>query len=150
MTEEKYFNIDLLIEQLPQSADKIDNFQIKSVDLVNCAKYLKDKKRFDILLSVTGMDNKEDFAALYHFYSTFDYKNIILKVKIDKINPEIESLSSVYSSANWHEREVYDLLGIKFSNHPDLRRILLPDSWQGHPLRKDYKMSDTRLAWNER
>jgi NADH-quinone oxidoreductase subunit C len=68
-----------------------------------------------------------------------------LKCRLRGEDPVIESVTSVWSGANWYEREVFDLFGIKFLNHPDLRRILMPDEWEGHPLRKDYPVTGTRI-----
>jgi len=68
-----------------------------------------------------------------------------LKCRLSGQNPEIDSVTSVWRGANWYEREVFDLFGIRFRNHPDLRRIMLPDDWQGHPLRKDYPVTGSRV-----
>jgi NADH-quinone oxidoreductase subunit C len=103
-----------------------------------------------MLLSVTGTDKADCFEVVYLLFSTVFNKELTLKVKLDKESPCVESLSGIYSAADWHERETYDLLGIKFNNHPNLERILLPKDWIGHPLRKDYVNKDTRLSWNER
>ncbi len=68
-----------------------------------------------------------------------------LKCRLPGVNPEIESVTSVWRSANWYERETFDLFGIRFLNHPDLRRIMMPDDWEGHPLRKDYPVTGSRV-----
>jgi NADH-quinone oxidoreductase subunit C len=68
--------------------------------------------------------------------------SIMLKVVIPRDNPVIRSVASIWKTANWHEREIFDLFGVQFQNHPDLRRILLPADWDGHPLRKDYKQQE--------
>ena len=75
---------------------------------------------------------------LYHLYSIPHDIHLALKVELDRTKPEVDSVTEIWKTADWHEREAYDLLGIHFKNHPDLRRILLPDDWEGHPLRKDY------------
>jgi NADH-quinone oxidoreductase subunit C len=100
---------------------------------------------FDYLSCITGIDNgpeKGTMEVLYHFYSIpFDH-HFILRIEIRRdVNAldEIPSLTEIWKTADWHEREIYDMLGIKFSGHPDLRRILLPADWEGFPLRKDYK-----------
>jgi NADH-quinone oxidoreductase subunit C len=96
---------------------------------------------FNALQVISGVDYVEHLEVCYMF-AHFDIENpreVILKVKLtDRVNPEVESIQGVYAAANFQEREVYDMFGIKFSNHPDLRRILCPDDWQGFPLRKDY------------
>jgi NADH-quinone oxidoreductase subunit C len=104
------------------------------------------KTYFDFLACLTGVDyGKESsrFGVVYHL-SSIPYQTQIT-LKISKENnrdlnelPTFESVSAVYKTAEWHEREAYDLVGIFFENHPDLRRILLPDDWEGYPLRKDY------------
>jgi len=93
----------------------------------------------DLLVSLTGMDWGTDLGTVYHLRSTEFNHMLVVKTKVsDRENPEIDSLCPVYKSAEFHEREVYDLLGIKFRGHPDLRRLFLDSTW-GFPLRKDYK-----------
>lgn len=97
---------------------------------------------FDMLSCVTGVDNgteAETMEVLYHLYSIPFDQSIVLKVVLPRENPELESVTSIWKTANWLEREVYDMFGIQFKNHPDLRRILMPADWKGYPLRKDYK-----------
>ncbi len=103
-------------------------------------KYLKDDKdlKLDHLRCLSGVDNKDNFSVVYHLYSySFDHA-VCIKAQITKDEPSIETVSDLWGVANWHEREVFDLFGITFKNHPDLTRILLPEDWVGHPLRKDY------------
>jgi len=91
---------------------------------------------------LTGLDNgveKSTMEVLYHLYSIPYNHNIVMKVETDRGNPIVDTVSSVWRTADWHEREAYDMFGIKFNNHPDLRRILLPADWEGFPLRKDYQ-----------
>jgi NADH-quinone oxidoreductase subunit C len=105
-----------------------------------------EKTYFDFLSCITGIDNgieKGTMEVLYHLYSIPYHHHLVLRVVVErnKANeplPKVPSVSHIWAAANWHERETYDLLGIEFSNHPDLRRILLPADWQGYPLRKDY------------
>lgn len=93
---------------------------------------------FDNLHCLTAVDRKDKIELVYIFYSFKTRQQIILKVFLSPDKPEIESLTKFYKSADWFEREVYDLFGVKFLNHPNLRRILNPDDWSGYPLRKDY------------
>ena len=101
---------------------------------------------FDYLACLTGIDQGPvagTMEVVYHLYSmTYEF-GLALYVDLPRDAPELPSVSSVWQAANWHERETYDLLGIRFLGHPDLRRLLLPDDWQGHPLRKDYQTPDT-------
>ncbi|MDD3013894.1 MAG: NADH-quinone oxidoreductase subunit C [Candidatus Gastranaerophilales bacterium] len=145
-------NNDLYIKPQKHTSDGIEVLEIGADILVEVASFLKTNANtnFDVLFSVSGVDVGDKFVIVYHLYSSAFKNNVILKVWLDRNNPEIDSLSHIYSAANWHERETFDLFGIKFRNHPDLKRILLPDDWVGHPLRKDYVMNDSRLAWNER
>ncbi len=105
------------------------------------------KEEFDILYSLTVVDYSPDFELNYIFSN---YKNadiLIVKVNITEKDFKIDSITDVFSSANWEEREAYDLFGIQFNGHPDLRRILLPEDWPGHPLRKDFKVDDEIRNW---
>ena len=100
-----------------------------------------DKTYFDSLSCLTGLDNGPEantMEVIYHLYSIPHDLHLALKVILKRERPEIDSVASIWKTAGWHEREAYDLLGITFRNHPDLRRILLPADWEGHPLKKDY------------
>jgi len=97
---------------------------------------------FDYLRLVTGVDRVDWMEAVYHLHSYAHDHQAILKVKLDRADPAVASLADLWPAADWHERETFDLLGIRFDGHPNLRRILLPEDWQGHPLRKDYKQPD--------
>jgi len=97
---------------------------------------------FDMLSCITGVDNGPEavtMEVIYHLYSIPFNHSLALKVILPRENLELESVVSIWKSANWLEREVYDMFGISFKNHPDLRRILMPADWKGYPLRKDYK-----------
>lgn len=98
--------------------------------------------QFDSLVLLSGVDEVKAnlLSVYYHIESTSIKHKIVLKVVTDRSNPEVNSVTSVWKCADWHEREAYDMYGIKFSNHPDLRRILMPYDWEaGYPLRKDYE-----------
>ena len=100
-----------------------------------------EKTYFDSLSCLTGIDNGPEantMEVVYNLYSIPYNLHLALKVSIEREKPEVESVSPVWKTADWHEREAYDLVGIAFKNHPDLRRILLPADWEGYPLRKDY------------
>ncbi|MGC8742486.1 MAG: NADH-quinone oxidoreductase subunit C [Verrucomicrobiia bacterium] len=118
---------------------KLPAFRIPAKSIHSACKKLKENG-FDFLLFVTAVDypqeNKIEMVYMIGNYS--DQRQLALVADIDRANPEIETVCDIWAGANWHEREVYDLFGVKFINHPFLRRILLDDTWEGHPLRKDY------------
>lgn len=140
------------VKALEQTADGTEVIAVAADSLVEVACFLKENTEtsFDVLLSVYGTDKIEHFEVVYHLYSTKHNNSLLLKVALEKSNPQVESLACVHESANWHERETYDLFGVEFLNHPNMERLLLPSGWKGHPLRKDYVNDDERLVWNER
>lgn len=105
---------------------------------------LKTKHDFNMLADLCGADRgpEEDprFEVNYHLFSTRHYNRLRLKVLLSDDDPKVKSVVSVWKTANWHERETYDLVGVIFEGHPDLRRILLPSDFDGHALRKDYPL----------
>jgi NADH-quinone oxidoreductase subunit C len=112
---------------------------IKKEDLLKVAVKVNEMG-FDNLSLITGIDYTDRFEVVYNFLSYSKKQSLVLKVVLDHTNPELVSLSSIWKVADWLERETYDLVGIKFTGHPNLKRILLPEGWMGHPLRKDYDM----------
>ena len=97
---------------------------------------------FDSLMCLSGVDlnaKDEDFTIVYHLYAMKHQHSVVLKTTVPKTDPHLPTVSHIWKTADWHEREAYDLYGIHFQGHNDLRRILLPDDWEGYPLRKDYK-----------
>jgi NADH-quinone oxidoreductase subunit C len=107
------------------------------------AKQLKESKElaFDFLFNLTGVDNGDNLGVVYHLDSTTFHHVVVVKVSTNRQNPEIPTVSDIWRTAEFHEREAFDFLGIIFKNHPDLRRIFLDDDWKGYPLRKDYDPS---------
>ncbi len=107
--------------------------------------YLRDDERlrFDYLSCLSGVDyNNGKLGVVYHLTSMPLRHKIVLKAFCTKENPHVQSVTEVWGTANWHEREAFDLIGVIFDGHPDPRRILLPYDWEGHPLRKDYKVPE--------
>ena len=98
-----------------------------------------DEMLFDYMVILSGMDYKDSLGVVYHLYSFRHKHRIVLKVILDRENPRVPSVENIWKSANWHEREAWDMYGIVFENHPNLIRILTPYDWEDHPLRKDYK-----------
>ena len=113
---------------------------VPSSKLYSLAKQLREREevRFDFLFCLSGVDYGQDLGVVYHLRSTVYEHVIVLKARTpDREHPQLDSVVDIWNTAEFHEREVYDLLGIKFANHPDLRRLFLDNSW-GFPLRKDY------------
>ncbi len=113
---------------------------IKKEDMLKVAAKVKEMG-FNHLSVITGIDYVDRFEVIYNFFSYGKKENLVLKVILDHEAPEVESLASLWKGADWLERETYDLVGVRFTGHPNLTRILLPEGWKGHPLRKDYDMN---------
>ena len=117
------------------------NVLIDAKDWLRLAAQLRNyfDLHFDFLFCVTAVDWKTHFSMVYHMRSTTLGHTLVVKAKIaDRTNPEIESVNKIWRTAEFHELEAYDLMGIVFLNHPGLRRLFLSDDWVGFPLRKDY------------
>jgi NADH-quinone oxidoreductase subunit C len=131
-----------LIENVPQPF-----ILISAQDLLQVCEFLHTNPLFyfDFLNCITAIDNGVEpgtIDMIYHLSSIPFEKSVVLKVQIDRnigLEAHIDSVSSIWRTADWHEREIFDFFGVKFNNHPDLRRILLPADWQGYPMRKDYE-----------
>lgn len=99
---------------------------------------------YEWLVNLSGVDYPpENIAVVYHLFSQTHNHNLVVKVLLDRNDPRVPTVDPVWRMANWFERECYDMLGVMFEGHPDLRRILLPFDWEGHPLRKDYVAPDS-------
>ena len=113
--------------------------------IVELCAFLKEdvELRFELLADLCGIDMftaSKRFGVIYNVYSFTNRFRMRLKTFTEEENPKVPTVTGVWGTANWHERETYDLMGIKFDGHPDLRRILLPEDWEGHPLRKEYPL----------
>lgn len=106
--------------------------------LVAVCRFLRDQLAFDLLSCISGVDMLDHLETIYHIRATTRNQLIQLKVRIDSQNPEVDSVVSVWPTANWLERETYDMFGIRFAGHPDLRRMLLDDDFEGYPLLKSF------------
>lgn len=124
---------------------------IEPAQIANVCFFLRDHPLtyFDFLSCLTGVHHEKEnrFEVIYHLASIPYQTQLTLKINTEKpvnesVLPSFPTLYHVYRTADWHEREAYDLIGINFEGHPDLRRILLPDDWEGFPLRKDYKSAE--------
>ena len=110
--------------------------------------FLKYDQKFVRLSTVTAVDRypaEPRFEVVYHLHSVERNQRVRLKCRLGGADPAIESVTSVWCGANWYEREVFDLFGIRFAGHPDLRRIMLPEDWEGHPLRRDVPVTGSRV-----
>ena len=111
---------------------------------VEAARTLRDEFEFNMLLDETAVDyfpqESPRFHIVYHLYSMSQNLVLRLRVALDGSQPSVQTLESVYPNANWKEREIWDMFGIRFEGHSDMRRILMPDDWEGYPLRKDYPL----------
>ena len=124
-------------------ADALDPFVlIKSDSIVEVCRFLHDDPdlAFDCLTNMSGVDFlKEDYIqVVLHLYSYTHRHVIVVKANVSREEPSMPSVEAVWKAANWLEREIYDLLGVVFTGHSDLRRLLMPEDWVGHPLRKDF------------
>lgn len=144
------FGEDVIIAE---EVDKKQSALIIKADLIDdVCLFLRDHPEtwFDFLSSLSGIDfgvEQQKFAVVYHLSSIIKNHQLVLKVMQENDRnhdnlPVFKSVSAVWKAAEWHEREAFDLLGIYFENHIDLRRILLPDDWEGYPLRKDYQTAE--------
>jgi NADH-quinone oxidoreductase subunit C len=117
------------------------SLEVPAPELLATVRALKSEGRFDLLLDVTAVDwpgQAPRFEMVYHFYSTATFARVRLKTRVEEANPAVDSLTSLYGSALFMERECHEMYGIAFRGHPDLRPILLYEGFKGHPLRKDY------------
>jgi NADH-quinone oxidoreductase subunit C len=110
--------------------------------IVDVCRFLRDEPGlgFEVLSDLTALDwpKEEKIQIVYHLYSYAEKHQIVLKVDVPRADPKVATVEGVWKVANWFEREVYDLFGVIFEGHSDLRRIMLPEDWVGYPLRKDY------------
>ena len=136
---------NFVLDHIPE-AECVDGAQfvqvtIPSEKILPLAQELKlnEAASFDYLFCLTAVDRPDHMEVVYHLKSTTHHHQFALKAKINtRENPEIETVCRIWRTAELHEREAYDLFGIRFLNHPDLRRLLLTDDWEGWPMRKDY------------
>ena len=150
--------LDRLNREFPDSIPESGEFRgeltvvVKREDIVTICRFLRDDPElsFNFLSDLTAVDRsgrEPRFDVIYHLYSLDKNHRVRLKVRAGE-NETVPSVTSVWSNANWFEREVFDLFGIGFDGHPDLRRILMPDDWVGHPLRKDFPLTKEEVMFS--
>jgi len=148
---EEHIAVRKVQEALPDAIQSIGTFRdqtwivVARERLLDVCKFLKEDPElaFDFLSFVCGVDyypSQPRFEVVYQLYSTKHHHRFRVKTKVPEDDPKVPSVVTIWPTADWHERETYDLFGIEFQGHPDLRRILLPADWVGHPLRKDYPL----------
>ena len=136
-------------DKLREIFDKFEIINDKLViknDLIKTINFLKDFYNFKMLKNITAVDNGNEIELIYHLYNLEDDENLLVSIST---NDEIESVSEIFDSAIADEKEIYDLFGIKFLGNKELKRLYMPESWDGHPLKKDYEQKDERLSWND-
>jgi len=133
-------------------AGKLDRgeltLEIAPGHITGVCQFLKTEHKFVRISTITAVDWYPDeprFEVVYHLHSPARNERLRLKCRLPGQNPEIDSVTVVWRGANWYERETFDLFGIRFRNHPNLQRIMLPETWEGHPLRKDYPVTGDRV-----
>ena len=151
MTSEELtsFVTRLVPELVPGTNRQFPEFTVAADKIHGLARQLKDssESKMDYLFCLTAADRKDGLHVIYHLTSSVYRHSLVLRVILpDKAAPVVPTVSDVWKAAEFYEREVFDLFGIVFQNHPDLRRIFLDDDWVGFPLRKDYKDSFTLEA----
>ena len=142
-------NKKILLEKFSENSilfkDQYDEIHIKKNDILKTIQFLKEDRnlQYNQLIDLTAIDypsRKNRFEVVYIFLSMTQNKRVIIKTSL-KEDENIESITSIHKAADWYERECYDLFGIKFLNHPDLRRIMTDYNFEGHPLRKDFPLT---------
>jgi len=117
------------------------SIKVKPEKIVEVMQEIRENPNYDfkVLMNLSSVDYPENFTVVYHLNSLTYFHKLTVKVELDKAKPQVPSITSLWIAANVQEREVYDLMGIEFTGHPNLKRILLSDDFDGHPLRKDFK-----------
>ncbi|CBE69772.1 MAG: NADH-quinone oxidoreductase subunit C [Candidatus Methylomirabilis oxygeniifera] len=156
---EENHTVSRLRERFPEATFSTRSFRnettllVRLGDLIRFCRYLKEDPGllYDFLSDLTAVDRFGDhprFEVVYHLYSLQYKQRIRLKVHVEE-GEAVPSVTTVWGVADWHEREVFDMFGIRFEGHPDLRRILMPEGWEGCPLRKDYPGQASPKWWEE-
>ncbi|MDD2498099.1 MAG: NADH-quinone oxidoreductase subunit C [Desulfitobacteriaceae bacterium] len=140
-------NINVLVDTLKEKfsskisvSDDGQSLVVSSADIFPVLKEIKENTQYNFLADLTAVDYPERMEVVYHLMNIKDAGLTRVKALLDKSDPKIDSVVFLWDTANVMERETYDLLGVIFEGHPDLKRILCPDDFEGHPLRKDYKV----------
>lgn len=130
-------------EKVIDLTENVDPFiRVQAEAVGDVAAFLREDEAtaFESLMCLSGVDYDDHLTVVYHLYSTRHRHRAVIKTEVGREDPHVPTVSHVWRVADWHEREAYDMFGIVFDGHGDLRRILCPDDWEGYPLRKDYKV----------
>lgn len=134
------------LENLIRNCELEDNKICIRNSLHDVVKFLRDNYSYNMLKSITAVDLGDETELIYTLFSIDDEEDAVLSIKVKY---EAESIVDLFDSASADENEIYDMFGINFIGHEDLKRLYMPENWSGYPLRKDYVQDDTRLAWND-
>ncbi len=156
---EENLTVRKLRERFPEAILSTKSFRneitvvVTPSEIVRVCRHLKEDPdlRYDFLSDLTAVDRLREhprFEVVYHLYSLQFKRRVRLKVQVEE-GEAVPSVTPVWGTADWHEREVYDMFGVGVEGHPDLRRILMPEDWEGHPLRKDYPVQASPKWWEE-
>jgi NADH-quinone oxidoreductase subunit C len=143
--------VEKLTAALPESIEATSEFRneltvlVKKQDIVKVCSFLKNDPElsFDMVIDLCGVDRyvpEGRFEVVYHLYSLKNKSYLRLKVRVEENDCVVDTVTGVWSGANWHERETFDMYGIRFAGHPDLRRMYMPEEFEHHPLRKDFPL----------
>jgi NADH:ubiquinone oxidoreductase subunit C len=136
-------------EELKNIFNNVEYFGEKLVvkqELARTITFIKENYHFDVLKNITAVDGGEEIELIYFLYNSEDDENLQISTTVKE---EAETVSRIFDSAVADEKEIYDLFGIKFVGNDELKRLYMPESWEGHPLKKDYEEKDVRLNWND-
>ncbi len=142
--EQRFPNIRLAAMR---AADGTPSFVVPASEIVETVRFLREEGGYRLFEDLTALDwlpREPRFEVVYHFMNIEASQPIRLRVEVSGLDPQLPSITGVFQGANWYEREVFDLFGITFTGHPDLRRIQMPVDWEGYPLRKDYPITGPR------
>ena len=135
------------IKNIFENSELIGEKIVIKSDLAKTIEFVKNNYNFDLLKEIVAIDYKElGIELTYRLYSTVNEESVLISIFV---NDFAESVSKIFDSAVADEKEIYDLFGVKFIGNDELKRLYMPESWEGHPLKKDYTENDERLRWNE-
>jgi NADH-quinone oxidoreductase subunit C len=142
--KEKVAQEAIVTSYINRPNDHLPTLVVQTEYWLEVARFLKEEESlaFDYVRNYAGVDHETQLEVVLFLTSFTHFHHVGLRVKTSRVEATLPSLSAIWAAANWNEREMYDLLGIHFVGHPDLKRILLPDDWVGYPLRKDYEPLD--------